>query len=273
MKKSRFFWGFVLVLMALCLIVGQYDVFGEISIWTILLTICGGAVLLDGLFDFSIEGVVIGAAILLFLWKEKIGLGQLSGWTIFLAAVLLAAGLKILLHPFKMKIDAWKMRREMRKYNRKIASGNRSGGGNASANGADYGNGGGQNGGFSSNQNFTENTQGYNGSYVKLKRNFGGGIEYIRSNDFQRADIDLNFSGLKVYFDDAVIQGPDATLHIDASFSGLELFIPSEWVIDDRLQHFAGGTEIKHRPQNIAPTKTLKLKGNVTFSGVTVYYF
>ncbi len=265
MKKNKFFWGFVLVLLALCLIVGQYDVFGEISIWTILLTICGAAVFLDGLFDFSVEGVVIGAAILLFLWKDEIGLGELSGWTIFLAAVLLSAGLKILLHPLKLKIDAWKMRREMKKYNRKIAAGNGAANGNINGNEA--------NGGFEGNSNFNENTSGYNGSYVMLKRNFGGGVEYIRSNDFQRADITLNFSGLKVYFDDAVIQGADATLHIDLSFSGLDLFIPSEWAVDDRLQHFAGGTEIKSRPYSTAPTKTLKLKGNVSFGGVTVHYF
>lgn len=263
MKKNKFFWGFVLVLMALCLIVGQYDAFGEIGIWTIMFTICGGAVLLDGLFDFSIEGIVIGAAILLFFWKEKIGLGQLSGWTIFLAAALLAAGLKILLHPFRLKIDAWKMTRQMRKYNRQTASGNESVNGNGS----------GENEGFDSNSSFNEKIKGHNGSYVKLKRNFSGGIEYIRSNDFQRGDIDLNFSGLKVYFDDAVIKGADATLHINANFSGLELFIPSEWAIDDRLQRFAGGTEIKRRPQNIAPTKTLKLKGSVTFGGLTIYYF
>ena len=266
MKTRNYFWGFVLVLMAICLIAGQYDVFEGISLWKIVLSILGGAVVLDGLVNLSIEGVVIGGVILCFLWKNQLGLHNLSGWTILLAAILLTIGLNIIFHPFKLKIDAWKMRRKMRKYDRKIAAGNENG---SQAEEKEW------KGHYhdAMNQDFTENKQGYDSAYVMLKRNFGGGIEYIRSNDFQRADIQLNFSGLKVYFDDAVIQGPEAALYLDVNFSGLDLYIPSEWVIDDRVHYFAGGTDVKPRPQNIAPTKTLKLKGNVAFSGVTIRYF
>ena len=266
MKKRNYFWGFVLVLMAVCLIAGQYDVFEGISLWKIVLSILGGAVVLDGLVNLSIEGVVIGGVILCFLWKNQLGLRDLSGWTILLAAILLTIGLKIIFHPFKMKIDAWKMRRKMRKYDRQIAAGNKKG---SQAGEKDW------KGHYhdAMNQDFTENKQGYDGSYVMLKRNFGGGIEYIRSNDFQCADIQLAFSGLKVYFDDAVIQGTEATLCIATNFSGLELYIPSEWAVEDQLHYFAGGTEVKQRPQNIAPTKTLRLEGNVAFGGVTIQYF
>lgn len=260
MKKRNYFWGFVLILIAVCLIAGQYDVFDGVSFWKVVLSILGGAVILDGVINLSIDGVVIGIVLLFILWKNQLGFHELSNWTILLAALLLSIGLHILLHPFKMQIDAWKMRRQMRKYNRRLASGKK---GNQEDWEED----------FHERGQFTDNTQGVRGSYVRLKRNFGGGVEYIRSNDFQRADIELNFSGLKVYFDDAVIQGADATLHIETSFSGLELYVPSEWQIDDRLQHFAGGTEQMQRPQNIAPTKTLKLEGNVTFGGVTIHYF
>lgn len=267
MKKRNFFWGFVLVLMAICLIAGQYDAFGEIGFWKILLSIFGGAMILDGLFNITVEGVVVGGVLLCFLWRDWLGLGSLSMGTVIVAAILLIIGLNIILHPFKMKIDAWKTRREMKKYNRQINSGN------GAANGTYTEANGGNDGNFSSNPNFTGNQQGYDGSYVKLKRTFGGGIEYIRSNDFQKADIELNFSGLKVYFDDAVIQGNEAIVNVDINFSGLELFIPGEWAIEDQIQRFAGGTEINPRPQNMASTKLLRLTGNVAFGGVTVHYF
>lgn len=269
MKQRNYFWGFVLVLMAVCLIAGQYDVFDGVSFWMVMLSILGGAVILDGIVHISINGIVAGCVLLLVLWKNQLGFRELSYWTILLAALLLLIGLNILLHPFRIKIEAWKMRRRMRRYDRQIASGNKKNSGNWE-----------NKEGFQENSQFTDNMQGeqerrggINSSYVMLKRNFGGGIEYIRSNNFQLADITLTFSGLKVYFENAVIQGSDATIHIESSFSGLDLYVPSEWEVEDQLQHFAGGVEVKPRPQNIAPTKTLKLQGSLNFSGVTVHYF
>ena len=262
MKQRNYFWGFVLVLMAVCLIAGQYDVFDGVSFWMVVLSILGGAVILDGIVHISINGIVTGVVLLFVLWKNQLGFKELSYWTILVAALLLLIGLNILFHPFRIKIEAWKMRRRMRRYDRQIASGNKKNPGNGT-----------YNGGFQGESQFTDNMQGQQDSYVMLKRHFGGGIEYIRSNNFQLADIMLTFSGLKVYFEDAVIQGPDAAIHIEMSFSGLDLYIPSEWEVEDQLQHFASGIEVKPRPQNIAPTKTLKLQGSLHFSGITVHYF
>lgn len=269
MKQRNYFWGFVLVLMAVCLIAGQYDVFDGISFWMVMLSILGGAVILDGIVHISINGIVVGVVLLFVLWKNQLGFRELSYWTILVAALLLLIGLNILFYPFRIRIEAWKMRRRMKRYDRQIASGNKKNPGNWNNTGE-----------FQGESRFTDNMQGeegkktgINGSYVMLKRNFGGGVEYIRSNDFQMADITLAFSGLKVYFENAVIQGTSAEIHVEASFSGLDLYVPSEWVVEDEMQHFAGGTEIKPRPQNIAPTKTLKLTGSLNFSGVTVHYF
>lgn len=266
MKQRNYFWGFVLVLMAICLIAGQYDVFDGVSFWMVVLSILGSAVILDGIVHISINEIVIGGVLLFVLWKNQLGFHELSNWTILLAALLLLIGLNILFHPFKTKIQAWKMRRQIKRYNRQLASGKKT-------NPNSYGN----TDGFNGSSQFTNNAQGneksVDGSYVWLKRSFTSSMEYVRSDNFQHADIALNFSGLKVYFDEAVIQGSEAVIHVEASFSGLELFIPSEWEIDDRLQHFAAGTEVKPRPQNIAPTKILRLEGSVNFSGVTVHYF
>lgn len=253
MKKSKLFWGFVLILMAVCLIFGQYDILSDISIWKIIFTLFGVAAIIDGIFSIDIGSGVVGLVILLFLWKNQIGLDELSGWTIILAGLLLAAGLSILLHPFRGKIEARKMRRKMEKYREQI------GGDNPQVD-------------FTDGKGFTENPQGYNGSYVKLKRNFGGGIEYVRSNQLQQVDVELNFSGLTVYFDDAEIQGPEAVMNIDVNFSGLEIYVPSEWAVENHMNQFAGGVEEKPRRNNVAVTKTLRLVGNVAFGGITVYY-
>lgn len=236
MKTGRIFWGLALVLCALCLIFNQFAIFNTFGVWTIVFTILGAAVLLDGIFRLSMGKAVFGGAILLFLWKDMIGLEDLSIWTIAIAAILLGSGLSILLHPLHKR----KAHKNAEKYLKQAAGGDQ-------------------------HFNYT--------SHIKIERHFGGGMEYIRSNDFKRADIEAHFSGLKIYFDDAVIQDDCATLHMDVHFSGVELFVPSEWLIDNRLEAFAGAVEMEPRRNEIAATKTLKLKGDVAFGSVKIIYF
>lgn len=239
MKSGRIFWGLALILCSLCLIFNQFGLLGEFGVWTIILTLMAVAVLLDGIIKFSIGKGVFGAAVLLFLWKDALGLEDLTLWTIIISAILLGCGLSLLLNPLQKK--------------RKNKAG------------------------FSATQNVSQtgnNSQHFSyGSDIKLERRFSGGMEYIRSNDFKSADIESHFSGLKIYFDDAVIQGESATLHMDVAFSGVELFIPSEWAIDNRLEPFAGAVEIEPVRNQIAPVKTLKLKGNLSFGSIKVIYF
>lgn len=272
MKQRNYFWGFVLVLMAICLIAGQYDVFDGISFWMIVLTILGSAVILDGIAHISINGVVIGCTLLFVLWKNQLGFHRLSNWTILLAALLLLIGLNILIHPFKMKIEAWKMRRLMKRYNKQLASGGKM---NQKVNEKTSRNSCGNENAFYGSDTFSDQgeEESVDGSHICLKRNFSGGVEYVRSQNFQWGDVFLNFSDLKVYFEDAVIQGTEAVLHVETNCSSLKLFIPCEWEIDTRIHHFAGETKVKARPQNIASTKTLILEGNVNFGDINICYF
>lgn len=240
MKSGRIFWGLALILCSLCLIFNQFGLLGEFGVWTIILTLMAASVFLNGIINFSIGKTVFGAAVLLFLWKDFIGLKDLSIWIIGISAILLGTGLSLLFHPLQEK-------RKKKKA------------------------------GFAATHNVSQNgnnSQHFSyGSDIKLERRFSGGMEYIRSNDFKSADIESHFSGLKVYFDDAVIQGESATLHMDVSFSGVELFIPSEWSVDNRLEPFAGSVEIEPRRNGIAATKLLKLKGSVSFGSIKVIYF
>lgn len=240
MKTGRIFWGLAFILCAFCLIFNQFGIFGEFGVWTIIFTLLSAAICLDGIFRLSIGKTIFGGAILLFLWKETLGLEDLSAWTIFIAAALLAIGLSLLFQPFRKKRQQWQNRLDAEKYSKKAANGDQ-------------------------HFNYT--------SHIKIERHFGGGMEYVRSNDFKRADIEAHFSGLKIYFDDAVIQDDCATLHMDVHFSGVELFVPSEWLIDNRLESFAGAVEMEPRRNDIATTKTLKLKGDVAFGSVKIIYF
>lgn len=239
MKSGRIFWGLAFVLCAVCIIFNKSPLFGDLSIWTAIISIAGVAVCLEGLYRLSVGKVIFGGAVLLCVWKAELGLADLSIWTVFVASVLLAIGLSILLSPLKKKRDRCLIDKDAKKFSEM----------------ADHGD---------CNYNYNQR--------IRIERNFSGGVEYIRSNDFQRADIDVHFSGLKLYFDDATIQDNCATLHMDISFSGVEMYIPSEWAIDNRLDRTASNVEIAMNGRNIVATKTLKLKGDVNFGSLKIIY-
>ena len=76
---------------------------------------------------------------------------------------------------------------------------------------------------------------------------------------------------MKVYFDNAVMSNENAIVRINASFSGIELYIPKTWRIDDKTKVFLGSIDEKNR-SNERATNTLTLVGDISFSGVEIIY-
>lgn len=101
--------------------------------------------------------------------------------------------------------------------------------------------------------------------------NFGSGIKYVNSDDFKRASLSCSFGALKVYFDNAIIKGKNAEIHIDCSFAGMELFIPKNWKIVNDMNINIGGVEEKNR-NSMDEGPTIKLTGNVKFAGIEITY-
>lgn len=239
MKNRRIFWGLTFILCAFCLVFNQFGIFEQFGVWTVIFSLMAASIFLEGLFRLSIVKTVLGSAVLLFLWKDLIGLESLSLWTIFAAAVFLCCGLSILFQPFRYKKRAWLNKKKAETYSKMATNGDR-------------------------NFNYA--------SKIKIERHFHGGMEYVRSDDFKRADIEAHFSGLKIYFDDAVIQDDCATLHMDVHFAGVELYVPSHWKIDNRLEQFASSVEGEPVHYQGETTKVLKLKGDVAFGSVKIIF-
>ncbi len=63
----------------------------------------------------------------------------------------------------------------------------------------------------------------------------------------------------------------NAIVRIDASFSGIELYIPKTWNIDNKINVFLGAISEKNRNNQIT-TNTLTLVGDIKFSGVEIIY-
>ncbi len=108
-------------------------------------------------------------------------------------------------------------------------------------------------------------------SHVKINTSFGASIKYVNTDKFERADVYCKCSGVKIYFDNAIMHNGNAVLNINASLSGVELYIPKEWTIDDKTNIFLGGIDEKNRNNN-SSTNILTLVGDINLSGIEIRY-
>jgi hypothetical protein len=62
-----------------------------------------------------------------------------------------------------------------------------------------------------------------------------------------------------------------AVLKLDISFSGVELYVPRSWHIENRTNVFLGGIE-DEKYGNVVYTNTLIITGDVSLAGVEIHY-
>lgn len=108
-------------------------------------------------------------------------------------------------------------------------------------------------------------------STINYAVNFGSSIKYINTDDFRNANLNCSFGALKVYFDNAVIQGDSATIHLDLSFAGAELYIPKDWKVVNKIDVTLGGVEEKNKGY-LESRKTIILTGKLSLSGISIIY-
>ncbi|HPF83549.1 MAG TPA: LiaF-related protein, partial [Bacilli bacterium] len=110
-----------------------------------------------------------------------------------------------------------------------------------------------------------------NEGIIDVHVSFGASAKYINTKELETANISCSFGATEVYFDNAQIKGDTATVNLDVSFSGVEIYIPRDWRIENRVDVSLGDIEEKGKP-NSETTKTLILTGHVSLSGVEVIY-
>lgn len=123
---------------------------------------------------------------------------------------------------------------------------------------------------FDNSQNWQEESS--DGEHICFQNRFTGSVKYITSNAFKDINIRSSFGGMKVYFDNSQIDGNEATAVIISEFSGIELYIPKEWTVVNKLSCSFGGVVEKGEKNSVKNGKILVLEGNVKFAGITVIY-
>ena len=233
MKKERIFWGILFILAGIFMIIGKLGYFPNMNVFSLLLTAFLVVVIVKSLPSMNFSGILFPIAFICIIYDKQLRITSITPWTILMAALLGSIGLSMIFH----KQIKW------------------------------------------INHNHNHNDEDYkfekidieDESNVRFKNSFGASIKYINTDKFEQANFDCSFGAMKVYFDNAVMSNENAIVRINASFSGIELYIPKTWNVNDNTNVFLGSVSEKNR-NNQTTTNNLTLVGDVSFSGIEIIY-
>lgn len=229
MKKDNVFWGVILILAAVYIIINSLGFMPDVSVVRLGVAVICGVVFFKSLAGLEFGGMLFSLAVLLILFDEQLGITALTPWPVLMAALLGSIGLNMIFGSHVM---------EKKKSNY----------GKTEYKEADY----------------------VSGDEIRIGGMFGAFKKTISSDDFTRASVNCRFGGMEISFDDAVIQGGQAVVQLDISFSGVEFYIPQSWKVENHTEGKFGGFH-EHRSHSSNEGPTIVFEGNVTFSGVEIY--
>jgi predicted membrane protein len=231
MKKERIFWGVLFILAGIFLVVSKLGYLPNMNVFSLLLTVFLVVVIGKSLLRLNFAGILFPIAFLSIIYDKQLEITAITPWTVLIAALFGSIGLSMIFH----KHIKWV---------------------NHNHNCEDY---------------KFEKIDVEDESNVTFKNSFGASIKYINTDKFEQGDFDCSFGAMKVYFDNAVMSSENTIVRINASFSGIELYIPKTWNVNDKTNVFLGSVSEKNRSNQIT-TNNLTLVGNVSFSGVEIIY-
>lgn len=231
MKSEKVFWGLIFIAGAIFLIVSKLGIFHDINLFSLVLTVLLAAVLIKGVVRRKFPEIFFPIAFLCIIYSDMLGLNALTPWPVLAAAILASIGCSMLFH-----------------------------------NHCDY-----KKLDHCGHHDFSASTEQVTGERIMFQTSFGSSIKYINTDNFEYANIRCSFGATKVYFDNALIQKGNATVNLDVSFAGVELFIPKSWTIINNADFTFGGLDEKNHSQS-SGMPTLTLTGDANFAGVTIIY-
>ena len=233
MRKERVFWGVLLVLGSIALIVNKLGYFGNINMISIIMGIVLIGIIIKSIFYKSFSGILFPLAFICIIFDEQFGLTAITPWTVLIAAALGSAGLSMIFN----KKPKW--------YDYKKS--------------------------YNWNKEEYETIDFEDDNHIRLDTSFGGSIKYINTDNFERADLSCSFGSMKIYFDNSKLKNGRGVVKLEASFAGVEFYIPKTWSVEDRTSQAFGGLSEKNRNYGTGDD-VLTLVGDISFASVEIIY-
>jgi len=231
--KKRVIYGIYFVAAAMIILLFASGVMGDVPVFKAVVPIILLPVFISGARKLGFARMILPVAITVIVFSEELGITHISPWLIILAAILLSVGLNMLV-PRKTRL--------LRKLG--IKSSELKGTGTADTGSADPDN-------------------------IRINSHFGGVEKYVESRNFTSATVECAFSGISIFFDKANLNTDGAKIFFDAKYSGIQLYVPRDWQVINKLDASMSGVDI--RESSDSPLK-LTLYGKVSLCGLDVKY-
>ena len=115
----------------------------------------------------------------------------------------------------------------------------------------------------------SDSTENVNGRIEKSVL-FGGSESIFLDPVFNGGTISATFGGVVLDLRKTTLPEGETYLDIDATFGGVELYIPGDWSIETRFHTVLGGVEDKRLVSQPDYARKLILQGNLTFGGCEI---
>src|SRR5512138_2899373 len=83
-------------------------------------------------------------------------------------------------------------------------------------------------------------------------------------------DLSAVLGGIKLDLRDSSLEGDEAVLDVFTFWGGIEILVPPDWTISNKVTTLIGGFVDSRRPTKVIPTKTLVIRGFNLMSGIEV---
>lgn len=232
------FWGVLLLLGAVALVVGRLGYLEGIGVWSILFSVFLVGCLINGLMDRSFGEILFSLAFLIIVNDKLLNLEAITPGPVLGAALLGTIGLNLLFPRF-------------RKWERNV---------NMHVNMWD--------GDHDGMESASEEKRG--GDSVTYGNVFSGSVKYLYG-EIAHVSAENVFGTLQIYFTDAILKGGTATLVAENVFGTMVLYVPSSWRVVLSTENVFGGTR-EQGHCDPAGTTVLYIRGEVVFGNLQIKY-
>lgn len=244
--KKRFndlFWGIALIAIALGILAVAFGFIQTPTsrmVWTVLI----GLVALASLIKMNWFGFFFIAAVGLHINAEQLGIQ--SVWVLYLAALLFSIGFQMIFFKVFRKGPRIIINSDKEKFDKEI------------------------NFDFNEYKKYKSSSSDMSSDHIAIENNFSEQAKYIQSINLTSANIENNFGGLRVYFDQAQFNSDGCTVQVENNFGECTLYFPSNVSIDNRLESFLGSASDTGHYSNNANLGKVVITGESNFGNIKI---
>lgn len=262
-KGKNIFWGVLFIAAAILWLISELGYLPGIGFGHIAFSILWGALVIKGLINLESFSVFMGLAFLAIVWDKELGIESITPWPVIGAALLLTIGCSLIFkgvgrrkweinYSYNFKDNEKKCKGSHKDF-QKMDENNKTWEGNTK---------------YGTDQPHQSHAD---GEHVYHMNRFSGAQKYIDSQNLKSVEIINKAGGMEVYLDNAKAAGDKVYMRIECYASGLEIYIPRSWKIENTVNCFMGAVE---EPSGITDDAvndvTLVLSGTVKAAGVEI---